>query len=36
MWSINNKYYGSKEVDYELSECDKEIHENVTFPNENQ
>jgi hypothetical protein len=36
MRSRNNKHYGSKEVDYELSESGKEIRKNVTFPNENQ
>jgi hypothetical protein len=34
MRSRNHKHYGSKEVDYELSESGKEIRKNVTFPNE--
>ena len=33
-WSRNNKVYGSKAVDYELSEGYKEIHERAIFPNE--
>jgi hypothetical protein len=32
--SRNNKVYGQKVVDYELSESDKEKHENASFPNE--